>query len=774
MKKTVPGPTMSRRTPRVAAILVGLSAVLALGAPSAASAATRYVDDGGSADSGDCTNPAAPCSTVQYAVNQAVAGDSIQLAAGTYTPGAAIDKANLTITGAGPGQTTVNSSAGQPRAFDLRAAADGVTISALTLRGPFSGIGVPADHSGIYVGATPGLDVADLVLADLEITRFRFAIDVRIPGSATGWTLSSVNAHVNQYGARFWGPTRSLTVAASHFDFNTFGLYTQHPGTTPRTPGVFDDVEIGDTSFDGNASKGLYLEQGSGLDLHGLSVTSEPPPIPGMDVNPINGIDLNVKYGDFANVRIADSVFSGATDAGVLVHGRNDAPSYNTVPATLVGVVLEGLEVTGNGGTNAGSAGGVWFGNAVADASLARSRIVDNVGGGVTSYTDPGPASTVDATGNWWGCNEGPTANGDNDCSRAVGDLDADPWLVLLATASRSAIATGGASSTITAAVATDSNGAPATAAAGLPAVAFASGLGSIAPIGAATAVLTSGLSGGRAHVTASLDDAEATVEVEFVEPTVNSAAPVVSGDAVVGTALSCSLGSWTGAGLTYARQWTRGDTDIVGQTATSYTTVPEDVGHAVGCRVTATNSIGASSDQTAETLTIRPPAGVLGIVKPIARPRMRSGGRAAIATVSCVSATGCSLAAPRRIRIRIDGRTYRARVIAPAGVSSGGTGVIEVRLRPRARHALRRHGSARVRLNLTVTGRGPTIVTSVKARLRSCGRPVPRSPWAVWWRYVLPNASSCGPSGAPKSGRVPAGTRSGSSQPSRATTTTD
>ena len=266
---TTDAPT-PRRSRRLVAILVGVSAALALGAPAAATASTRYVDDGGSADSGDCTSPSAPCATIQYAVDQAVAGDSIELAAGTFTPGAVIDKANLTVTGAGAGQTTVNSSAGQPRALDLRGSADGVTIRALTLRGPFSGTGTPADHSGIYVGGTPGLDVADLTLEDLEITRFRYAIDVRIPGSATGWTLNSVNAHVNQYGARFWGSTRDLAVTGSHFDFNTFGLYTQHPGTTPRTPGVFDGIDIGDTSFDGNGSKGLYLEQGSDLDLHGL------------------------------------------------------------------------------------------------------------------------------------------------------------------------------------------------------------------------------------------------------------------------------------------------------------------------------------------------------------------------------------------------------------------------------------------------------------------------------------------------------------------------
>jgi hypothetical protein len=625
-----------RRSRRLVAIFVAVSAALAVCAPGVATAATRYVDDGGSADSGDCTNASAPCSTIQYAVDQAVAGDAIELAAGSFTPGAVIDKADLIVTGAGAGETIVDSSVAQPRAFDLRGGADGVTIGALTLRGPFSGIGTPDDHSGIYVGGTPGLDVAGLTLEELEITRFRFAIDVRIPGSATGWTLSSVNAHVNQYGARFWGATTDLAVSGSHFDFNTFGLYAQHPGTTPRTPGVFDGVDIGDTSFDGNASKGLYLEQGSNLDLHGLSVTSRSPPIAGMDVNPTNGIDLNVKYGDFANVRIADSVFSGATSAGVLIHGRNDAPTYSTVPATLDGVVLEHLAVTGNGA-------GVAFQSAVANASLTRSRIVGNAAGGVTSSVDAGPASTVEATGNWWGCNEGPTADGGNDCSTAVGDVDADPWLVLSATASPAAIATGGASSTITAAITSDSDGALAAGPFGVPAIGFSADLGSIAPTGDATAVLTSGPAAGTARVRASLDAAEAAVDVQFEEPI--AALPPV-------------------------------------------------------------------------TVTL-PPVGVVGVVTPIAKPRIKRRGRAAIATVSCRSADGCTLSAARRTTIRIGGRTYRARVLLPARIAAGRTGVVKLRLSTRARNALRRHGSAAATVKLAVSGREPTIVTTVKARLK-------------------------------------------------------
>ena len=218
--------------------IAGVAAVLGLGAPAGAGAAVRYVDDtGGVNGANNCMSQVVPCLTVQYAVDQAIAGDTIDLAAGTYSPGAVVDKANLTIRGAGKASTTVSPNATLLRTFDLRGSADGVTIQDLRMLGPYTGAGGITDRSGVHVPNTAGLDVAGLTLRNLETTGFKYAIDVRYPGSATGWTLDSVDSRINEYGARFWGATRDLSVTASHFDFNNFGLYAQHPGTTPKTPG---------------------------------------------------------------------------------------------------------------------------------------------------------------------------------------------------------------------------------------------------------------------------------------------------------------------------------------------------------------------------------------------------------------------------------------------------------------------------------------------------------------------------------------------------------
>src|SRR6266436_9346001 len=53
--------------------------------PALCTAATRYVDPAGSDVANDCSTPAAPCATIGQAIAVASGGDTLQVAAGTYS-----------------------------------------------------------------------------------------------------------------------------------------------------------------------------------------------------------------------------------------------------------------------------------------------------------------------------------------------------------------------------------------------------------------------------------------------------------------------------------------------------------------------------------------------------------------------------------------------------------------------------------------------------------------------------------------------------------------
>jgi hypothetical protein len=78
--------------------------------------------------------------------------------------------------------------------------------------------------------------------------------------------------------------------------------------------------------------------------------------------------------------------------------------------------------------------------------------------------------------------------------------------------------------------------------------------------------------------------------------PPVSLIPPAITGAPVVGQPLGCSQGVWTGPPSSYAYQWMRQGVDLPGATLASYTVVTDDVGKALRCRVTASNSMGRAS----------------------------------------------------------------------------------------------------------------------------------------------------------------------------------
>jgi hypothetical protein len=91
----------------------------------------------------------------------------------------------------------------------------------------------------------------------------------------------------------------------------------------------------------------------------------------------------------------------------------------------------------------------------------------------------------------------------------------------------------------------------------------------------------------------------------------INTVAPAVSGTVTVGSTLSTTNGTWTGAPApTFTYQWQRGVSNISGATSSTYVIQSADVGSTLRCVVTATNPSGAVSANSNSTATVPPVTG--------------------------------------------------------------------------------------------------------------------------------------------------------------------
>ena len=91
-----------------------------------------------------------------------------------------------------------------------------------------------------------------------------------------------------------------------------------------------------------------------------------------------------------------------------------------------------------------------------------------------------------------------------------------------------------------------------------------------------------------------------------------NTAPPTITGNAAAGQTLTASKGTWTGSGtITYAYHWLRCDSvgehcdAIAGSTSSHRSVSSDDVGHRLRVEVTATNSDGSASVNSAATPVI-------------------------------------------------------------------------------------------------------------------------------------------------------------------------
>jgi hypothetical protein len=85
----------------------------------------------------------------------------------------------------------------------------------------------------------------------------------------------------------------------------------------------------------------------------------------------------------------------------------------------------------------------------------------------------------------------------------------------------------------------------------------------------------------------------------------VNTVAPAITGTTTAGQTLTCSTGTWTGAGITYTYAWRRQGSNTTLGTATTYVLVAADQTKTITCIVTATNAFGRVAQVSNTTAAI-------------------------------------------------------------------------------------------------------------------------------------------------------------------------
>jgi hypothetical protein len=394
----------------LAFLLSGLSMV---STPAPASAAFRFVSASGGSDAGnDCLDQDSRCATIQHAIDEADAFDTILVPAGTYTENLTIDK-RLILMGPNWQRGIVNR--------DAEATihgGGGVAITPQAKHIEIGGFTLASDQTG-YPVRTSGADVDELTISDSVLRGGVAAIRLDAGGEEISLERNVIEG--DGYGI-FLGDSGFPDLAIENnripasSDFS--GIFAGASTTIPRLELNGNEIEapsyIGGAVTDGRVGWNVF------------------------DLNSPGDIALQIRMqgwilieNTFVGHRVASCLQLLGSQGGLdpsretIVSGSD---FRNCTPHGIqLGPDVEGVNVTGN--TFPGSYEGVSTSNVTPwDVTGNDIRIFGNRMVGTTVGVANSVTGVLDARNNWWGCNGGPGAAGCNGVSFGV---DTSPHVVL-------------------------------------------------------------------------------------------------------------------------------------------------------------------------------------------------------------------------------------------------------------------------------------------------------------------------------------------------------
>jgi hypothetical protein len=293
----------SQANPAVTATGLGLTTTATVTSP-------RYVSASSGTNAGACNNSGSPCRTITYAMTQAVAGDPINVAPGTYNLALGevfpiVFKSGVQLVSTGNASNTIIDAAGAPIPQSILVSTNNTSSSALIRGFTF--------RNGLNLAAI--LDVAFGGAIRVSNSSGTLTIDRNVfsNNEARGYTGPT---ELNQTGGLAWGGAIHIFQSAVSVTNNVFvgniargGNGFNHPGT-PRTgneyggPGEGGAIyfagsgKITNNTFYGNLAIGG--NGGTASDLPGYFGAGANGAVAATG-NPAPSVDNNIFFGNAAN-----------------------------------------------------------------------------------------------------------------------------------------------------------------------------------------------------------------------------------------------------------------------------------------------------------------------------------------------------------------------------------------------------------------------------------------------------------------------------------------
>jgi Protein of unknown function (DUF1565) len=370
--------------------------------PAHASPGDLYVDGTLGADSPTCGAMSSPCRSIQQAINNASAGDTIHVAAGTYpesAPGPLTVNKTLTLLGAQFGndarmraglESAITDSQGTYIGAD-NVVVDGFTIEDSTNTG-YTGY-------GIWMGCHAGTQILNDIFQDNIV-----GLGLTNPNGAEVVIRQNVFRNNNQSGGA-----------------SGTGIYTDQFVSCGK---AVKDVLVVDNDFIGNDNSGIDISNTDpNTGVSGLDVSQNTFAANGRALDLYNTHMSSVHDNSISGNTLATSaaihIFQSTTDLSIkhndFTSGDGDAIRLSFDDACYGCSDLTGL--SSNVVINENNIG------TVGSASFLRDglRVDQN-----------GHRGTVNAECNWWGSETGPTNtnNAGGTGEEVEGDADFTPWLL--------------------------------------------------------------------------------------------------------------------------------------------------------------------------------------------------------------------------------------------------------------------------------------------------------------------------------------------------------